>query len=189
MGESAPAPPDFRLFALFPLFLLTLTALPGRARAQKGPRGREASAGWLRGATALRALLVAAALARGGAQVEVTTLAGSGAAGTLDSTGTSATFFVPRGVAVQGGNVFVGDSGNHRVRKITSGGAVTTLAGSVAATFNNPVGVPADASGNVYAMDTFNNRIRKVTPLGVVTTFASSLVAPAGADIDSGGTL
>ena len=62
----------------------------------------------------------------------VTAFAGTaGATGTADGTGTAARFFLPSGVAADGsGNVYVADSGNHAIRKITSGGVVTTLAGT-----------------------------------------------------------
>ena len=62
---------------------------------------------------------------------EVTTLAGSGSLGSADGTGTAASFDNPRGVAVDGsGNVYVADTEGHLIRKITSAGVVTTLAGS-----------------------------------------------------------
>ncbi len=115
----------------------------------------------------------------------VSTFAGSGTAGSADGTGTSAQFNGATGVAVDAsGNVYVADKSNHRIRKITPAGVVTTLAGfgtpgyfdgtGYFAWFNNPSGVAVDASGNVYVADTGNNRIRKVTQAGVVTTFAGS---------------
>ena len=117
----------------------------------------------------------------------VTTLAGSaGVTGATNATGTSATFNNPAGVAVDSsGNVYVADVNNHLIRKITSGGVVTTLAGSAGvtgatnatgtfATFNNPNGVAVDSSGNVYVADTFNHLIRKITPGGVVSTLAGT---------------
>jgi sugar lactone lactonase YvrE len=115
----------------------------------------------------------------------VTTLAGlAGSNGSVDDTGSAARFKFPAGVAVDGsGNVFVADYGNHTIRKITSGGAVTTLAGLApssgwvddtgsVARFSGPSAVSVDSGGNVYVADTFNNTIRKVTSLGVVTTVA-----------------
>jgi len=115
----------------------------------------------------------------------VTTLAGSGSAAALDGTGTAASFNAPGDVALDAaGNVYVADSNNNEIRRITSGGVVTTWAGATvagstdgtgtAASFNFPTGVAVDASGNVYVADSNNNKIRKVTSAGVVTTLAGS---------------
>jgi sugar lactone lactonase YvrE len=118
-----------------------------------------------------------------------TILAGStGVAGMQDGTGTNALFSRPGGVAVDsGGNVYVADAGNAVIRKVSSSGVVTTLAGSPSsrgnrdgagssAQFNNPSGVAVDAAGNVYVADTYNNSIRKVTSSGTVTTLAGSTI-------------
>ena len=115
----------------------------------------------------------------------VTTIAGSsGQAGSLDGSGSNARFVYPYAVAVDGvGNLFVTDIGDHTVRKVTAGGTVTTIAGSVgvagsldgagaAAQFNYPQGIAVDAGGNVYVGDSNNNTIRKISPGGVVTTLA-----------------
>jgi sugar lactone lactonase YvrE len=116
---------------------------------------------------------------------DVTTLAGSGTAGFANGTGTAASFNRPLGIAVDGsGNVYVADNVNHVIRKVASGGVVSTLAGSgspgsadglgSAASFYNPFGVAVDGVGNVYVADTNNYAIRKVTPAGLVSTLAGS---------------
>ena len=115
----------------------------------------------------------------------VTTLAGlAGNSGSTDGTGSAARFLFPQGVSVDSaGNVFVGDTNNYTVRKITSSGVVTTLAGLAgnagstdgtgsAARFDRPFGVAADTEGNVFVGDIFNYTIRKITSAGVVTTLA-----------------
>ncbi len=115
----------------------------------------------------------------------VTTVAGSGAQGSANGTGTAASFYLPQQVAVDAaGNVYVGDAGNNLIRKISPSGVVITLAGSgaqgstngtgTAASFSGPTGVALDAAGNVYVADRGNNLIRKINPSGVVTTLAGS---------------
>ena len=126
-----------------------------------------------------------------------TTLAGlAGSFGAVDGTGTNARFYGPQGLATDSsGNLYVADTANHTIRKITSGGVVSTLAGlagtngvsdgtGATAQFNFPQGLAADGSGNVYVADTWNHTIRKVTSGGVVTTIAGI----AGTYGDSDGT-
>jgi hypothetical protein len=130
-----------------------------------------------------------------------TIIAGSttGTAGSANGTGTAASFSSPRGLARDSaGNLYVADTGNHQIRKITTAGVVTTLAGSTssglvnstgtASRFSSPRGVAVDSSGNVFVADTGNNRIRKVTSAGVVTTFAT-ISSPVGIAVDSAGNL
>ena len=122
----------------------------------------------------------------------VSTLAGlAGAPGSADGTGSAARFNFPNGVAVDGAaNVYVADTYNHTVRKITPAGVVSTWAGLAgqagasdgtgeAARFAYPFGVAADGSGNVYVADTYNYTIRKITSERLVSTLAG-LPAEAG---------
>jgi len=117
----------------------------------------------------------------------VITFAGAaGLPGSADGPGAAARFFDPSSVAVDGGgNVFVADSGNSTIRKITPDGSVTTFAGlagsagsadgvGAGARFNAPQGVAADSVGNIYVADTNNNTIRKVTSNGTVSTLAGA---------------
>jgi sugar lactone lactonase YvrE len=115
-----------------------------------------------------------------------TTLAGSVSAGSADGPGASARFYWPKGVAFDGGgNAYVADTFNHTIRRITSGGVVSTLAGTAgnhgsnngtggSAQFYAPQGMATDADGNVYVADTANNTVRQVTSGGVVTTLAGT---------------
>ena len=119
-----------------------------------------------------------------------TTLAGSASIGSADGTGAAARFSAPAGVVVDNqGNIYVTDSGNNTIRKITPDGAVTTIAGQAGikgsadgagtnASFNLPNGIAVDASGNLYVADEFNDTIRKMTPVGtnwVVSTLAGQV--------------
>ena len=134
----------------------------------------------------------------------VTTIAGSPNAagqGNVDGTGNGAKFNYPYGIAVDSSNgtLYVADSHNSTIRKITSGGVVTTLAGTVGTTVNNPVlgsadgtgsaasfrypiALAVDSTGNVFVCDSSNSTIRKITPDGVVTTFAGLAQTPGHTD-------
>lgn len=116
----------------------------------------------------------------------VSDFAGNGIAGHDD--GQNATFNSPAGIAIdKDGNLYVSDSGNNLIRKITADGTVSTLAGSgaagkangsgISASFNGPIGIAIDTDGNVYVADSYNNLIRKITPAGIVSTFAGNGVA------------
>jgi len=131
----------------------------------------------------------------------VTTLAGlAGSAGSANGTGSAARFYKPSGVAVDSaGNVFVADTLNSTIRRVTPAGVVTTFAGKAgqtgtnngtgsAARFYYPFGVAVDKAGNVYVADTYNQTIRKVTSGGMVTTLvgtAAQLFAPSGVAVDA----
>ncbi|MBL9199276.1 MAG: immunoglobulin domain-containing protein [Opitutaceae bacterium] len=131
----------------------------------------------------------------------VTTLAGGGPAnlGSSDGTGTAARFNLPSGVAVDANlNVYVGDYGNHTIRKITPEGVVTTFAGQAGAAgsadgngttarFNGPYGLAVDGSGNIYVCEFSGHTIRRISPNGDVTTLAG-LAGTAGAANGSGST-
>ncbi len=117
----------------------------------------------------------------------VSTLAGAaGQPGTANGTGSAARFNGPFGVAVDGaGNVFVADSESHTIRRVTSGGVVTTVAGQAGvsgstdggiavARFNQPRGVAVDGAGNLFVTDYGNSTIRHVATNGTVTTIAGA---------------
>jgi sugar lactone lactonase YvrE len=123
-----------------------------------------------------------------------TTFAGLSGVGSADGIGSSAHFFQPESVAVDNaGNLYVADTFNNTIRKITPAGAVSTLAGLARATgsadgggssarFYAPAGVALDSAGNVYVADTNNSTIRKITPAGVVSTLAGSAGVSGNAD-------
>jgi sugar lactone lactonase YvrE len=115
----------------------------------------------------------------------VTTLAGQlGVPGRGDETGAQARFDSPCGLAMdKDGTLFVSDTGNHTIRKITPTGAVATIAGragqsgfadgpSSAAMFNSPLGLAVAANGTIYVADSGNHLIRAISPGGFVTTLA-----------------
>lgn len=116
---------------------------------------------------------------------DVSTFAGNGLAGADDGVGKAASFKYPIGLAIdKANNLYVADSGNNLIRKITPKGQVSTLAGSgsrgradglgTSASFSNPYAVAVDDEYNVYVADTSNYLIRKISPLGLVSTFAGT---------------
>jgi sugar lactone lactonase YvrE len=115
----------------------------------------------------------------------VTTYAGQTPhVGHTDGAASQATFCAPFGVAADSaGNLYVTDTFNYVIRKITPAGSVSTIAGipgtpgsvngaASVATFSYPQGMAIDAGGNLYVNDLLNNSVRKITPAGAVTTFA-----------------
>jgi sugar lactone lactonase YvrE len=113
----------------------------------------------------------------------VSNFAGTGASGTADGTANQATFMTPIGITADAdGNLFVADQ--HRIRKITPNGNVTTYAGSGIrgtadgnaniARFNFPTSIAADVAGNLYVADQSNHLIRKISTNGTVSTIAGT---------------
>jgi len=116
----------------------------------------------------------------------VSTLAGNGIAGFKEGEGLVAEFKLPFGIVTDAsGNVYVGDGGNNRIRKVTAAGVVSTLAGNGnsgfvdgpadVAQFNNPEGVAVDASGNLFVADFANYRVRKISGGGVTTVAGNGI--------------
>jgi sugar lactone lactonase YvrE len=119
----------------------------------------------------------------------ISTVAGTGNPGFSGDGGaaTAAQLQYPWGMAVDSaGNLYIADAGNHRIRKVTAVGIISTVAGAgvkgysgdggtaTAALLDTPFGVAMDSAGNLYIADTNNRRIRKVTPAGVISTVAGT---------------
>jgi sugar lactone lactonase YvrE len=119
----------------------------------------------------------------------ITTIAGNGAKGSSGDGGPAALaqLYWPQGVTVDSsGNLFVADMQNHRIRKVTPDGIITTIAGNgkpgfggdsgqaTSAQLNTPRSISMDNAGNLYIADTANYRIRKITPAGIITTIAGN---------------
>ena len=134
------------------------------------------------------------------------TIAGNGNASYFGdgSPATKGSVNQPEGVAVDPlGNVYVADTLDHAVRKVTPDGVITTLAGNgnpgysgdggpaSVAHLNQPRGVAVDAEGNVYVADTGNAQVRKIDPLGTITTVdtGGALSDPRGIAVDRAGNL
>ena len=152
----------------------------------------------------------------GGIGIATPNWAGGGRGALLDGTGTNAAFLFPMGVAVSpNGYIYVADTGNNAIRKITSAAVVSTVAGftqSIGSTdgngndarFGGPQGVAVDSSGNIYVADTGNKTIRQITSAGVVSAIAglagvsgtndgagsyARFVYPTGSAVDGAGNL
>jgi sugar lactone lactonase YvrE len=115
----------------------------------------------------------------------VSTFAGNGTAGLVNGSATDAEFRNPEGVAIDAqGNLIIADRQNHTIRKISTTGDVTTIAGdgtagyadgpAATAKFSSPWKVAIDNQGNIMVADRDNFKIRKITPAGVVSTLAGS---------------
>jgi hypothetical protein len=119
----------------------------------------------------------------------ITTVAGNGTTGFSGDGGpaTNASLYNPAGVAVDAaGNLYIADTSNERVRKVSTSGTITTVAGdgtqgfsgdggpATNASLNQPYGVAVDAAGNLYIADTSNGRVRKVSTSGTITTIAGN---------------
>jgi uncharacterized protein (TIGR03437 family) len=150
----------------------------------------------------------------------ISTVAGNGTRGDFGDTGqaTSAGISFPQGVGVDGaGNIYIADSANHKIRRVSTTGVITSIVGGTFPAFagdggpannahiNQPTGIAVDSAGNFYFTDLGNNRIRKVTANGTITTFAgngvygrlgdggpatsANLNAPSGLALDAAGNL
>jgi len=126
-----------------------------------------------------------------------TTLAGyAGTSGTTDGSGSAARLYVPFGIAYDGTNLFVSDTGNQTIRKVTPLGVVTTLAGTAgtsgitdatgtSAKFNNPAGIVSDGT-NLFVADSSNHTIRKIVILGGVVTTLAGVAGTSGSTDGTG---
>ncbi len=168
-----------------------------------------------------RYLLLVALMAAGSLRAQtLSTIAGDGSTG-YGGDGVAATttgLTAPWGIGIDAaGNLYIGDYGNNRVRKISTAGIITTFAGTGSvgfsgdggpatdARFNGPEGIVVDDSGNVYIVDNGNDRIRKVNTSGIISTVAgngghtfsgdggpataASLFAPDGMGVDRNGNI
>jgi DNA-binding beta-propeller fold protein YncE len=131
----------------------------------------------------------------------ISTVAGTGTAGSVGDGGpaTNALLNSPQGLALDsGGNLYIADTANHLIRKVTPGGVISTVAGNGIGGFSGdggpatqaslwyPKSVLVDAAQNLLIVDSFNGRIRVVAPNGIISTLAGSGVGDRG---DGGGAL
>jgi hypothetical protein len=134
----------------------------------------------------------------------ISTIAGNGTVGYSGDGGpaTSAALTVPWGLTVDSaGDIFIADWHNHRIRKITTAGIISSIAGTGTAGFNGdgiaataarlsfPTGVAVDKHGNVYIADNYNDRIRKIDHSGTISTVTGDLYWPYSVWVDAAGNL
>ncbi len=134
----------------------------------------------------------------------ITTVAGIGTAGYSGDGGpaTGAQLSSPGSVALDAaGNLYIGDTGNNRIRRVAADGTIATVAGTgtagytgdggpaTSAQLRSPAGVALDAQGNLYIADALNSAIRKVAADGTITTLASNLDRVYGVAVDPSGNL
>jgi sugar lactone lactonase YvrE len=120
---------------------------------------------------------------------KISTVAGNGTAGYNGDNiaATSAMLNLPTGVALDSaGNIYIADTWNSRIRKVTTAGIISTVAGNGAAGYSGdgiaatstklgePAAVALDSAGNIYIADTWNNRVREVTTAGIISTVAGN---------------
>jgi uncharacterized protein (TIGR03437 family) len=125
------------------------------------------------------------------------TVAGTGVSGFAGDGGAAnaAQLSEPSGVALDAaGNLYIADTGNNRIRKVTPSGVISTIAGNgvvgytgdggpaAAASLSAPVGVYADTSGNIYIADTGNHSVRVVSTGGIIATIAGTGIAGGSQD-------
>jgi len=136
-----------------------------------------------------------------GAVPIINTIGGNGSTGYSGDGGqaTTESIYNPIGVAVDpSGNLYIADMHNNRIRKITSGGIISTIAGNgtagnigdgsaaTSAEMNTPYDVAVDSAGNIYFSDANNNRIREISTGGIVSNFAGSSAGTSGNTGDGG---
>jgi adhesin/invasin len=127
----------------------------------------------------------------------ITTVAGTGASGFAGDNGPAVNAQISQPSAIifdSQGNLYIADSGNNRVRRVTSDGVIATIAGNgtpgstgdgglaVNAQLNNPYGLALDSAGNLYIADAYNAKVRRVDPSGIITTYAGTGALGSGGD-------
>ncbi|MFN7938535.1 MAG: hypothetical protein U0R19_34725 [Bryobacteraceae bacterium] len=135
---------------------------------------------------------------------KITTIAGTGVAGFNGDSqlASDAQLHTPSAVALDANGVlYIADTGNHRIRRLTASGYLLTIAGTagrgfsgdgeaaLSARLDTPVGLVFDSSGNLYIADQGNRRVRRISPLGTMSTALANAGLPAGLAIDAQGSL